>query len=419
MNLSGITVRLAQADDLAQVVNLDRLAFAPLSSAAEIEREWYNGTLDVPDRAVFLAVEDQTGQSVGSYVQLNLDIWFQGQQFPAMGIAAVAVAPHRRGRQVARQMLTHALESGRSQQVPILALYPFQHGFYRQLGWAWVGQVHQYRVATRNLPIYPDRLKILPFDSAQQTDGLKAAYAQAATQHNGWLQRRDRQWEQILQPKPGREVYCYSEAGQLLGYVILQFIHLEAQNPRLAIGVQEWVALNAAAYRGILGFLGSLRDQFSTIVWNTFANDPFPHLLREQQTDMSLHEPSFGFGLVHRFGAIGGGWMWRLVDLHRAFGLRSIQPVEPFALTFRVIDPRFGEQTIGVEFAAAQMHCSAKPAGSIVTLSVEQLTALFCGMRHAIDLYWTGELELDGDPALLNHLDRAWQATPPFCWDFF
>lgn len=419
MNSPGITVRLAQADDLAQVVNLDRLAFSPLTPATEIERDWYNGTLELPDRAVFLAVEDQTRQSVGSYVQLDLDSWFQGRSFPTMGIAAVAVAPHRRGRQIARQMLIHALESGRSQQVPILALYPFQHGFYRRLGWAWVGQVHQYRVSAQNLPIYPDRLKMLPFDAVQHPDKLKAAYAEAAAQHNGWLQRRDWQWEQMLQPKPGREIYCYCEADRLLGYVILQFRPLEVQTARLAIVVQEWVALNAAAYRGIVGFLGSLRDQFSTIVWNTFSDDPFPHLLKEQQTDASLHEPSFGFGLVHRFGAIGGGWMWRLVDLHRAFALRSIQPVEPFALTFRVIDPLFGEQTIGVEFAAAQMHCRAKPAGPIVTLSIEQLTALFCGMRRAIDLHWTGELELDGDPALLSDLDRAWQATPPFCWDFF
>ncbi|MBC6435735.1 hypothetical protein FM036_41245 [Nostoc sp. HG1] len=52
-------------------------------------------------------------------------------------------------------------------------------------------------------------------------------------------------------------------------------------------------------------------------------------------------------------------------------------------------------------------------------LSIEHLTQLFCGMRSASELHWLGEIEVEGDSSLVAKLDTAWQATPPFCWDFF
>jgi predicted acetyltransferase len=65
------------------------------------------------------------------------------------------------------------------------------------------------------------------------------------------------------------------------------------------------------------------------------------------------------------------------------------------------------------------MHPVAQSASTTIKISIEQLTALFCGMRQASSLQWSGELEIEGDERLLRHLDNAWQATPPFCWDFF
>ncbi len=75
----------------------------------------------------------------------------------------------------------------------------------------------------------------------------------------------------------------------------------------MAVVVREWVAQTAEAYRGIVGFLASLRDQVSTVIWNTDSEDPLPHLLKEQQQDPALAGSSFDFGLTHRFGEIGAG----------------------------------------------------------------------------------------------------------------
>ncbi|MBL1176471.1 GNAT family N-acetyltransferase [Pantanalinema sp. GBBB05] len=416
-SLPGISLRPAQSEDIHQIVTLDRLAFAPLKSQTEIQHEWYGEGLNLPGRQLFLAIEEATSRGIGTYTQLQLAIHFQHQVFPAMGIAAVAVALQKRGQKIARFMLEHALETARAQQLPIVMLYPFQHGFYRRLGWAWVESVHQYRIATRHLPLYPERSGIVPYDSTQHD--LSQVYQSVATQHNGWLQRQDWQWQQRLKPSNGREIYVYQAANQIQGYVICQFAHLGTPQSPLAIIVQEWVASTAAAYRGILGFLAALRDQLSTIVWNTFPTDPFPHLLQEQRRDSALAGLPFEFGLVHSLGQIGGGFMWRLVDIAAAFQRRSLQTSDAFALTFHITDPVLGDQQLTAEFSDRQMQVSSQPTATVLKTSIDHLTELFYGVRRSQDLLWTGELELEGDDTLLPKLDQAWQATPPFCWDFF
>lgn len=419
MPYPAVTLRPVRDSDLPQIVNLDRLAFAPLQSNDVIQQQWYNNTVNLPGRKLFLAVEDETGMGVGTYAQLALTTFLEGQEFPMMGIAAVAVAPHRRGQHVARLMLEHALKEAREQQTPIMALYPFQHGFYRRLGWAWVEPVHQYRVAARQLPLYKERSRIFPGNLDERFPVLKEVHCKAASQHNGWLKRQDWQWQSWLKPTLGREIYIYQEAGRIGGYVVMQYAVLDPPQNVQAVIVQEWVALTASAYRGILGFLASLRDQISTIVWTTFPADPFPHLLSEQRRSPDLLNSPFEFGFVRRFGETAGGLMWRLTDVEAAFRLRPIQPGTPFAITFLISDPIFGQQLIGAEFNDGQIQLLQELPPTILKLSVEHLTQLFCGMRRSRDLLWTGELEIEGDNTLLTHLDHAWQAEPPFCWDFF
>jgi predicted acetyltransferase len=416
---ADITIRSAQVDELGAISSLNRLSFAPLSSAEAIEKEWYGGRIDLPGHRLLVATDPVNGTAIGSYSQLELGIWFEGRQLEAMGIAAVAVAPHRRGQRIARYMLKHALNVAREQNLPLISLYPFQHGFYRRLGWAWVGQTRQYAVATRDLPTFTERHGIVPYNPQTHQDILKQVYEKAASLHNGWLRRQEWQWQRHLKPSSGKDIYVYTEGDQISGYVRWSFVKLPSAGRELAIVVQEWIALTAEAYRGIIGFLASLRDQISTIIWNTSSTDPFPHLLREQRRDPALQLESFGFGLTEPLGEIGSGFMWRLVDLEQAFAQRPIQPVTPFALTFEIVDPIWGEQSLTVDFSEGKMNCLNQPVTAVLKTSVEHLAELYSGVRRARELLWTGEIEFEGDRTLLNHLDTAWQASPPFCWDFF
>jgi predicted acetyltransferase len=410
-----ISLRLAKPDELAIVANLERLAFAPQRSDYEIEKDWFGGQVQLPGRSQFLAV-DAEGQPVGCYSQLDLGIWLERQSIPTLGLGGVAVAPHRRGQGVARDMMDHALKAAQKQHIPLAMLYPFQQGFYRALGWAWVGETRQYRVATRDLPGFAESQQVVPFNPDAHQRGVQQAYEQGAIAQNGWLQRRDWQWETFFKPTAGQELYCYVEAGKVLGYAMGQFTEINSQ---WAIAVREWVALTPAAYRGILGFWAGWRDQISTVIWNTYATDPFPHLLQEQRRSPHLSTEPFGFGLTHNFGAIGSGFMWRLVDLRRALELRPIQPIAAFALTLVVEDALLGNQTLSVAFQDGRTRILDQPTDTVITLSVEQLTLVWSGVRRMTELAALGSVDVLGDRTRLSQLDAAWQTRPPFCWDFF
>ena len=417
IDLPDFTIRAAEESDRAQFINLARLAFMPTRSQADVEKEMQDEPLNPPGGQGWV-LADQAGNLAGRYRHLELALFFQGVEFPMAGVAGVAVAPEQRGQKIAQKMIEHALQQFHEQQISLSMLYPFQHGFYRKLGWAWVGETRQYRVSARHLPLYPERMQVIPYRDDLEAS-IKAVYQQAAPQHNGWLQREPHRWKGYFKPEAGEEIYGYAESGTLLGYMVIEFTHLEPTKTQAAIAVQEWVALTAAAYRGLIGFLASLRDQVTTIVWNTDPQDPFPHLLSEQRCDPALPPQPFEFGLTHRFGAIGGGFMWRLVDVVKALELRPIHPGEPFAIAFHVIDSVLGNQQISIEFVEQKMYYVQQPAATRITLSVEHLTQLFCGMRSASELQWLGAIEVEGDSTLVAKLDAAWQATPPFCWDFF
>ncbi|MBF2025321.1 MAG: GNAT family N-acetyltransferase [Oscillatoriales cyanobacterium C42_A2020_001] len=414
---SNLTFRLAEERDRTQFINLARLSFMPTMTLADAEQEWGESSINPPGRKGWV-VEDAAGNLVARYRHLEFELFFEGVRFPVAGVGGVAVAIAHRGKGLAQWMLTQALKDFREQEILLSMLYPFQHGFYRKLGWTWMGATYQFPVSSRHLPLYTERHQIAAYQPSQEA-ALKALYEKVAMQHNGWLHRESWWWENFFKPRGGRELYCYAEAEELRGYVVLEFTQLEPEKEQLAVVVREWVAVNAAAYRGIVGFLASLRDQITTIVWNTFPDDPFPYLLKEQQRDPALTVPPFDFNYMHQLGLLSGGFMWRLVDVQRAIALRPIQPVPPFTLSFDIADPVFGNEQFTVEFANDTMQLTSRPAATVLKTSVHHLAELFSGLRRSQQLHWTGELELEGDDALLAQLDSAWNTQPPFCWDAF
>jgi predicted acetyltransferase len=418
IDASPFILRRAEDRDRSAFINLSRLAFSPMTGLAEAEQDGHDLPLNPDQRQGWVVEDAQTQAIVGRYRELDLATFFQGVRMPLSGLGGVSVAIERRGEKIAQVMVEHALQLARDRQIPLSMLYPFQHGFYRKLGWAWVNAPHQYPVKTSNLPRYAERSQVTTVQ-LEHHSGLQAVYEKMAPTQNGWLDRQPWHWEEFFKPEGGYEIYQYVEAGTCQGYVAISFKRLESANRTWAVIVEEWVALNASAYRGILGFLASLRDQVETIIWNTHAADPFPHLLKEQRSNPMLHPRAFEFGFIDLFGAIGGGFMWRLVDVKKALELRPVLPVDAGSLSFQIVDPVFGPQSIAVEFGDRVMHCSDRPASTTLKLTIDHLTALFCGIRTAQELVWTGEAELEGDRAGLTALDRAWQAPAPFCWNFF
>ncbi|MDX2239200.1 MAG: GNAT family N-acetyltransferase [Leptolyngbyaceae cyanobacterium bins.302] len=410
-------LRPVEEHDRQPFLNMSRLAFMPMKTLAEMEQELGDGPINPVERKGWV-VEDQAGNLVARYRHFEYSQYFAGVRFPMAGVSSVAVAIERRAQGVAQWMLAQALKNIREQDIPLSMLYPFRHSFYRKLGWAVAGISHQYRVSSRVLPLYEERSRIVAYQPSQETD-LKTLYSKVATQHNGWIDRASWTWENFFKPKGGRELYLYKEGETLQGYVVVDFAKLEPEKDQLAVLVREWVAQTPGAYRGLVGFLGTLRDQVTTIVWNCPPDDPFPYLLTEQRHDPALTLPHLSFNFMRLFGMTSGGFMWRLVDPQRAIVLRPVRSLPPFKLSFHIADPVFGKEKFTVEFENGRAQITPQPATTVLRTSVDHLAELFSGLRRSQQLHWTGELELEGEATLLAQLDAAWKTQPPFCWDAF
>ncbi|MBD2326840.1 GNAT family N-acetyltransferase [Alkalinema sp. FACHB-956] len=416
------SLRLAEDADLPTIARLSRFAFVPTQSDQQVQEGWFSQGVQLPDRRRWVVTEAQTDRVVATYAELELQIACLGSVIPAIGLGGVAVAPECRGQSIAHWMLTQAIHQAQAQQVPLLMLYPFQHGFYRSLGWGWVGQVYQYPIAPQHLPKYPRSGTVQPI-TPRERPAVQALYQQVALQNNGWLLRSDLQWEAWFQPLPGQDFWGYWEGETLLGYVLLGVEQQAIYGTKAIAVVREWVAVNPAGYRGILAFLRSLRDQFSLLIWHTHSADPFPHLLQQQDRVLPQGHDRTLLRFSHRLGEIGSSFMWRLVDCQAALTSRPVQPTAPFSLALQVQDAILGNSQWWVDCADGRMTCtplrSRAAAPAILTLSIEHLSVLFAGTRTVEDLLWTEEVQWQGDRTILTHLTQAWQGPPPFCWDFF
>lgn len=407
-------IRPAQPIERRSLARLSHLAFAPAQPFADIEAR-YESDATIIARSVVACEADRL---LGKYALLPYRNYVAGCEMSLGGLGGVAVAPEGRGRGVASALMRHALEVLAEHRYPLSMLYPYRHGFYRRFGWACVGEVYRYRAASEDLPRYPEARNVLPLDPATDRAAVEDLYGREAPRHSGWLVREPEHWQGHFKPDSTLQMFGCRFSGDLEGYVICRYVNVSPNSAEVAhIAVREWVAASARAYRGLLGFLAAQRDQVDAVVWDTDRADPLPRLLTEQRAagDRSIRTFLNAVG----FGAIHSSFMWRLVDLDRALTLRPVRPAGDVAFNFEVHDPIFGTTLRPVEIEGGRLHLADKPAATTLKLDIDTLTQLWSGYGNARAAHWAGQLQVEGNEAVLEVLDRAWQVEPPFCWDFF
>ncbi|WP_218080097.1 GNAT family N-acetyltransferase [Anthocerotibacter panamensis] len=408
-----LTIRPALPEDRATLARLSHLAFSPAAPLGEtLERYERDPVLQ---QTSFVA---EDGRIWGKYALLDYRVYLRGMPLAMGGIGGVAVAPEGRGQGVATALMNHAVTLMHEQEYPLSMLYGFQHGFYRRLGWACVGEVYRYRVSTRHLPRYRESKDVLPLDRDMDRLAIEALYQSEAPKHNGWLVRNARQWQGHFRADSRYQWFGYWQDGLLEGYLVFTYKKLASDSEELDhLAVREWVVCSSRAYRGLLGFLAAQRDQVEAVVWDTDREDPLPKLIAEQRDarDQTIRTVLNKTG----FAAVHSSFMWRMVHLEQALRLRPIHPGANFTLTFEVHDPVLGvhRPTIAVEQGTVALVPT--PAKTTVKLDIDRLTQLWCGSWSATAAHWSGVLEVEGDPAVLSALDQAWQTSPPFSWDYF
>src|ERR1700738_2734848 len=131
-----------------------RMVEADIDAVASVQAEAFGGvqadiaeTYRVGPRSTWRDgwVVERDGEICAGAVAILATLWFRGVAYPISAVAGVAVRDVDRRRGFASELMRSILRADHAAGRPYSVLYPFQHGFYRRLGYASAGLMHYWR----------------------------------------------------------------------------------------------------------------------------------------------------------------------------------------------------------------------------------------------------------------------------------
>lgn len=196
---------------------------------------------------------------VASITRLPVSTWLDGERVPTTGIASVAIAPEHRGRGLARTLVEHALEQGRTNGDRIASLFATDPGIYHGRGFEVVGRRRTVDVPTSELVGFRSNHELRRATS-DDLPAIREVYTAWARTRNGPLTRdhlsRLDQWFTTM-----TGVTLAIDGDDVVGYAAWQ--RGPGYRPDSAwIQVPELVARDQGARDSLLWMFGT----FSTVV---------------------------------------------------------------------------------------------------------------------------------------------------------
>jgi predicted acetyltransferase len=302
----ALRYRPARRTDVETLADLGFRAYRVASM--EKRREFYTDHPRFTIRDVRVA--ELEGQIVASLVLYPLTALVRGQPVEMTGVGSVAVSPEHRRRGIAESVMKLALREMRSRGNPLSLLYAFRGSYYRKLGYGVVEYVHQLAVSPANLPASDDacfvRRLMLPDRPAVQ-----ALYDRVAPLGHFALTRKPEWWTyRLWNYASDWVVYEGPRRGQIEGYLCYDVDH-ENGPFKLQISLLEFVAATPAAYRGLVGYLASLRDQVAEIQSALPADHAWLHTLSTAQN----LRPGLEISVFSDTAGVAAGAMLRFADV--------------------------------------------------------------------------------------------------------
>jgi predicted acetyltransferase len=299
--LDGPNFRQAQPSDEERLIEIEGQAYPSEWSHAERRRAIFDNPLGALKE---LIVAEIRGKIVAQAFLFPLVTWWGGRKVKTGGIASVGVAVEARGQGIASALMAHIHGVAAKRRMLITMLYAFRHGFYRRLGYAATSSRKRLLIDPRSIPWKGSA------QPAQRTT-VERLHVQAARISSGVHQRPRALWDERLAREQRHWLMVEN------GYVAFELVQKELHAETICV-VDELVALDSAARRQLLGALGGLRDQCSTIELEVAEDDPLEHALIDPDARRFGTE-----GVEHTLGNVIGGPLVRITDVEAAITARG------------------------------------------------------------------------------------------------
>lgn len=337
---------------------------------------------------------------------------FGGHDVPVRGIAAVAVLPEFRRRGVAEALMVGLHRQMRRRGEALSMLYAFRNSFYRKMGYGTVEWIEELRVAPDQLPASPLRRNVRTLERERDEATVLALYEKWRAGRVGPFVRSKRWWQQRVWERTSHgALYLDPETRKPRGYVLWE-VPNDPPYPRQRAIVRELVALDPSAWRGLVGLLESLADQFRLIAM-TAPRGEGAMILKE----IGFAQPIEPMTMSESTGLVNSGALLRLVDVPAALALHP-GPQRNGArgrVGLDLDDPIVAVNGRGLDvlFGARGARASAgRAARDRIAMPVDRLAQVYLGAVSARVLLARGLATGSERAALL--IDRAF-AGPP-CW---
>ncbi|WP_075007624.1 GNAT family N-acetyltransferase [Stigmatella aurantiaca] len=390
----------------------DRPRFGPPAGPEEREAmaniEAQAFAFSLPDALGFLdkaglenfRVLRENGQVVAMALPLPTGQWYGGRRVPMVGVGAVGVAPHARGRGTATQFMGQLLQEQREAGMALSVLFPSTQTLYRRVGYEPAGSRYEIRVQVEGISVRERTLALRPVTEADQA-ALKDVYRRHAASQHGYLDRVPYHWNRVHSPRNETAYGFLVEGAQgVEGYVYL--VRRRKVEFKQELGVTDFVALTPEAARRLLSFLSDHKSLALEAVWTGGAAEPWLLLLPEQTYQVKL--------LYH--------WMLRILDVPAALEARGYPEGLSATLHLEVEDALFsGNQGRFVLHVSGGQGRVERGGEGRLRLNVRTLAPLYTGFLTAEALRSVGLLT--ADEASVRQAAAVFSSPPPVMPDMF
>ncbi len=387
-----------------------RMTEADIADVAYIQVEAFGGNVDSRMRRLSEGgryawqdgwVVEMDGAVAAAAISIPATWWFAGASHPVSAISAVGVRAVARRRGFASELMRAVLQADGELGRPFSLLYPFQHGFYRRLGYATVGFTHFYRLPTAQLPdnrLLRERVRMVqPADYQAVYELYRWSLAHGA----GGLERSAAQWNDRW--ISGDERWVIYATDDVEGYLVYQPVEDQ-------LNITELVARTAAAERGLWAFAAAQVEQRQAITYHAPTDQPLWAMLNEPL----MHDGrSRGF-VLNDAATLTAGLMARLVDIPAACERRQVPRHLQGQVVFQLDDPVLAANRASFALCFEHGRLSAVPAQTTPEASCDivTLSQLWCGVLRASSAVRQGHLHTSPETARL--LDQLFASPGPF-----
>jgi predicted acetyltransferase len=260
--------------------------------------------------------------------------------------------------------------------------------FYRKFGFGSCEAVDILRVAPSHIPDSPHRLAVRSYDASKDFSELARVYdeARARNVRGVGALKRDAYWWQKRVLRNNPDVVVFQANGKPISGYAIYGVPSQPAFPSQECRVQELIATDADAYRGLLGFFRALGEQYRVV------DLPLP---RSQSRSFVLDHGSLSSDPLQResIGFLHTENMARLIDVPKALALHPLPTRRSVRgdVGLDVHDPLENKSnSFDVTFDANAIAKLGSASKERLQLGTDRLAQIYFGAARATDLLANG-----------------------------